>query len=363
MWQLADRQRPAVSLRVHGGAQEEELRALGLDPASIIDFSTCLNPYGPCPAMMRAVRSAPIDCYPDPTARVARVALADVLDVDPDELVLGNGAADLLWTIARTLVRPGSKVMIVEPTFAEFRAAARATGARVAEFRTDAGEGFHVDLARVGTVLKRIHPDLLYLCDPNNPTGTVVRVAEIERLALDHPDVGFVLDQAFLSLSDAFADLAVRLPPNVLCVRSLTKEHAIAGVRVGYLLCERGVAARVEASRPPWTTSAPAQAAVLAACAEQRFVELTRPRLLVDRERLRGVLDRRGLHALPSVTPFVLVPVMNSADLRHRLLVRHRILVRDCLSFGLSGFVRLSARPLEDADRLDAALAEEVPPC
>src|SRR5262245_24357896 len=105
MWPLADG-RAAVSLRGHGGAQEGELRALGLDPASIIDFSTCLNPYGPCPAMMRAVRSAPIDCYPDPTARVARVALADVLDVDPDELVLGNGAADLLWTIARTLVRP-----------------------------------------------------------------------------------------------------------------------------------------------------------------------------------------------------------------------------------------------------------------
>jgi histidinol-phosphate/aromatic aminotransferase/cobyric acid decarboxylase-like protein len=354
---------PAVSLRVHGGAREEELRGLGLDPESIIDFSTCLNPYGPCAAVMRAVRSAPIDRYPDPLARAARVALANVLDVDPDELVLGNGAADLLWTVARTLLRPGRTVAIVEPTFAEFRAAARTTGARIAELRTDAEEGFHVDPGRVGAFLERTHADLLYLCDPNNPTGTAVPAAEIARLAADHPDVVFVLDQAFLSLSETFADLAVRLPPNVLCIRSLTKEHAIAGVRVGYLLCQREVAARVEASRPAWTTSAPAQAAVLAACVERRFVEETRPRLIMDRDRLRSILRHRGLHPLPSVTPFFLVPVMNGADLRHRLLVRHRILVRDCRSFGLSGFVRLSARPPADAALLDAALAEEVSTC
>ena len=362
MWSSADGS-PAVSLRVHGGPREEELRPLGLDSESIIDFSTCLNPYGPCPAVVRAVRSARIDRYPDPTARAARVALADVLDIDPDELVLGNGAADLLWTIARTFLRPGGTVMIVEPTFAEFRAAAWATGARVAEVRTDAREGFHVDPARVATVLEQTHPDLVYLCDPNNPTGTVVRAPEIARLAADHPDVGFVLDQAFLSLSDTFADLAVRLPPNVLCLRSLTKEHAIAGVRVGYVLCHRDAAARVEASRPSWTTSAPAQAAVLAACAEPHFVEVTRPQLLADRERLRGILDRHGLGALPSVAPFLLVPVGNSTDLRHRLLLRHRILVRDCASFGLSGFVRLSARPPEDAARLNAALSEEIRAC
>lgn len=326
----------------------------------VVDFSTCLNPYGPCPAVLGAVRSARIDRYPDPTARAARRALANVLDVDPDELVLGNGAADLLWTIARMLLRPGRTVVIVEPTFSEFRAAARATGARIVELRTHATEGFHVDLARVGVLLERTHADLLYLCGPNNPTGTGVPVGEIARLATDHPEIVLVLDQAFLSLSERFADLSVRLPSNVLCIRSLTKEHAIAGVRVGYLLCWREVAARVEASRPAWTTSAPAQAAALAACREQRFVEEIRGKLLADRDRLRAALDRRGLHPLPSVTPFFLIPVTNGTDFRHRLLVRHRILVRDCTSFGLPSFVRLSARPPEDVALLDAALAEEV---
>ena len=360
---LAEDWPPSVSPRVHGGACEEELRTLGVDPETIVDFSTCLNPYGPCPAVLRAVGSARIDRYPDPAARAARAALANVLDVDPDELVLGNGAADLLWTVARTLLCPGRTVVIVEPTFSEFRAAARATGARIAELRTDAAEGFHVDLARVGTLLERTHADLLYLCDPNNPTGTVVPAAEIARLAADHPDIVLVLDQAFLSLSETFADLSVRQPPNVLCIRSLTKEHAIAGVRVGYLLCQREVAACVEASRPAWTTSAPAQAAALAACGTQRFVEETRWRLLADRERLRRVLDRRGLHPLPSVTPFFLVPVTNSTDLRQRLVVRHHVLVRDCTSFALPGFVRLSARPAADAALLEAALAEEVSTC
>jgi len=353
----------ATMARVHGGPCEEELAALGVSPDSIVDFSTCLNPYGPCSAVVEAVRAAPIHRYPDPTARAVRRTLAEALDVDPDALVLGNGAADLLWTLARVLLERRDTVVIVEPTFSEFREAVEAAGACVVELRSDATDGFRVDLGRLKSLLRTVNPRAVYLCAPNNPTGVAVPAARIAALAADHPDVAIVLDQAYLSLSAVFADLAVRFPPNVLCVRSITKEHAIPGVRVGYLLCARDLAARVEASRPFWTTSTMAQAAALAACASRGFVEEIRPRLLSDREHLHTIVRHLGLSPLPSATPFFLVPVPDGRDLRRRLLIRHGVLVRDCGSFGLPRFVRLSARPPGDAARLEAALAEEVLHC
>ena len=340
-----------------------ELAALGVGRESIVDFSMCLNPYGPCPAVVAAVRAAPIDRYPDPTARAVRRSLAEILDVDPDALVLGNGAADLLWTIARVLFAPGDTMVTVEPTFSEFRAAAEAAGARVVELRSDAVDGFNVDLGRLRRFLRTVRPRAIYLCAPNNPTGVAIPAAEIAAVAAGHPDVDIVLDQAFLPLSEAFGELAVRFPPNVLCVRSLTKDHAIPGVRAGYLLCVRDLAARIEAARPSWTTSTMAQAAALAACAARGFVEETRPRLLGDRGHLQTIVRRRGLRPLPSATPFFLVPVPDAGDLRRRLLVRHHVLVRDCASFSLPGFIRLSARPAAEVARLDAALAEEISPC
>lgn len=353
----------SIRPRVHGGSCEDELAALGIAGESIVDFSTCLNPYGPCAAVVAAVRAAPIDRYPDPTARKVRRVLAEILDVDPDTLVLGNGAADLLWTIARVLLAPRDVVVIVEPTFSEFRAAAEAAGGRVVELRSNAVDGFQVDLAKLRILLRTVRPRVVYLCAPNNPTGMAVPATEVAAVAAEHPDVRIVLDQAFLALSEGFGELTVRFPPNVLCVRSLTKDHAIPGVRVGYLLCVGDIAARVEAGRPSWTTSTMAQAAALAACTSRQMVDETRPRLLGDRVHLETIVRRRGLHPLPSVTPFFLVRVPDSGDLGRRLLTRHQVLVRDCASFGLPGFIRLSARPPAEVARLDAALAEELSPC
>jgi histidinol-phosphate/aromatic aminotransferase/cobyric acid decarboxylase-like protein len=354
---------PSVLPRVHGGTCEMDLAALGIARESIVDFSTCLNPYGPCPTVVDAVRAAPIDCYPDPTARAVRENLAEILDVDPDAVVFGNGSTELLWTIARVLLAPGESVVIVEPTFSEFRAAAEATGARVVELRLDWADGFRLDLGRLRTLLRTVRPRAVYLCAPNNPTGVAVPAVEIAAVAGEHPDVSIVLDQAFLSLSEAFGDLMVRFPPNLLCVRSLTKDFAIPGVRAGYLLCARDTSAHIEAARPAWATSTIAQAAALAACASRGFVDETRPRLLGDRDHLQMVVRRRGLDPLPSVTPFFLVRVPDSGELRRRLLVRHRVLVRDCASFGLPDFIRLSARLPAEVARLDVALREEVLAC
>jgi histidinol-phosphate/aromatic aminotransferase/cobyric acid decarboxylase-like protein len=345
--------------REHGGALAAELEALGLGFADVLDLSQSVNRYGPCPAVAAAVRAAPIERYPDPTARGAREALGRALGVSPRALVIGNGAADLLWTLARVVLSPGDAVALVEPTFSEPSAAARACGARVVAWRADAERGFAVDLGAVGELARRSAARLIHLCTPNNPTGVALPVAEVAAFARSLPDVLVAVDEAFLSLSERHADASFQLPANAVRIRSLTKDLGVPGVRAGYLLCAEDLATRLEAERPPWTTSAAAEAAVVAASEARPFVAESRALLLAERDRLTAELRASGLWVQQSATIFLLVRVGDGAGLRRVLLERHRVLVRDCSSFGLPEFVRVAVGTRADGDRLLRALRLE----
>ena len=350
--------------REHGGLIAGELRSLGLRPGEVLDFSVNVNVYGPAPKMIEAIRAARVDLYPDPTAREAREAVGAVCDVDPERIVIGNGAADLLWTLARVLARPGQMLLIVEPAFSEVRAAVAATGARVIEWRASPADDFAVDLNAVAARARAAEARAIYLCTPSTPTGMAVPVADIRILSESLPGIAVILDEAFLSLSEHHADAAVPLPPNVIRVRSLTKEHGIPGVRVGYAIATPAIAAVLEATRPAWTTGAATQAAAVTSCSLRAFIEDSRERLLADRRALAAGLRELGLSPLPSITTYCAVPVGRpAAELRRALLARQRILVRDCASFGMPDHVRLAALPAHDRARLLAALREELLRC
>jgi histidinol-phosphate/aromatic aminotransferase/cobyric acid decarboxylase-like protein len=167
----------------------------------------------------------------------------------------------------------------------------------------------------------------------------------------------FVVDQSFLSSSDRHEEAAVGLPDNAVRVRSLTKDHAIPGARVGAVLATRTFAMQLEHLRPAWSTGAATQAAAIAAAAEQAFVADSRVRLLADRTALGEGLASLGLAPAPSSTVFILVRVDDARRVRARLLGRHGILVRDCSSFGLPEHIRVAARGLADRRRLLEALS------
>lgn len=349
----------AVPGRVHGGLHDAELAALGLGPDDVLDFSSSTNPYGPAPGVLRALQEAAVGRYPDSSGWRARGVLGASLGVSPEELALGNGAADLLWSLARAWLAPGGRVLMVEPTFSEFRAAAHAVGAEVVEWRCQPDQDFRVDLDAVAERARATRARALYLCSPNTPTGGALAAAAVADFALRQPELSIVLDQSFLSLSERHADAALRLPANVACVRSLTKDHGIPGVRVGYLIAAPALCAAIEAGRPAWSTSAFAQAAVIASADASEFVRESRERVLDDRRALELDLRALGVPFHPSVTSFLLVRVPGVARLRARLLERHRIVVRDCASFGLDGFLRLGAKPPAARQRLLAALTAE----
>ncbi|MGD0677829.1 MAG: histidinol-phosphate transaminase [Polyangiaceae bacterium] len=353
---------PFVERRAHGGLLDDELARLGIHPDEVLDVSVNVNPYGPCPAVVAAVRAARVDRYPDPTAQPAREAIARATDTDPRSIVVGNGAVDLLWTIVRALLPAGRVALVVEPAFSEFAAAVKAAGSRVVSWRALAEADFCVDLDRVGDVAAREKAEIVYVCTPANPTGVALEAASLAAFAAAHPALLFVVDESFGPLSERFDDQQHVMPDNVVRVRSMTKEHALPGVRVGYLVARRPIAACVEAARPPWTTSAFAQAAAIAALGERAFVIESRMRALDDRRRLVARLRDIGYSPFRSSTLFFLVPVRDGASTRARLLARHRVLVRDCASFGLPGFVRICAQPPSREARLLEALRDEGQP-
>lgn len=342
--------------RVHGGPRDAELLALGVRAGALLDFSSSTNAYGPHPAVLEALRTAVVESYPDSSALRARQALGALLSVPPTELVLGNGAADLLWTLARCLLGSSQRALIVEPTFSEFAAAARACGAALGEWRAVAEAGFALDLSAIADRARASGASVVYLCCPNTPTGSACSAIEIQAWANRHPNLMVVLDQSFLSLSEDHADASVAMPENVARVRSLTKDHGIPGARVGYLLASEELCRAVECNRPAWTTSAFAQAATLACAEHDDFVRQSREQLLRDRRELARELTAIGIETLPSRTTFLLARVPQVSELRLRLLTEDQILVRDCESFGLPGFMRVAAKPAAERARLIAAL-------
>jgi histidinol-phosphate aminotransferase len=343
--------------RLHGGPDLGELAALGLHADEVVDFSVNVSPYGPTPAVAAAIRAAPLDRYPDPAARDARAALGRLWGVPPEWVALGNGATELLWLLARTLLRAGEPVVIVEPTFSELAVAARHLGARVESVWGLPADGFAFHEQRLADLLGRTGARVIYICAPNNPTGVAVSMARVAALATAHLPVTFVVDQAFLSLSEGHADRAAQVPANVVLVRSLTKDHAIPGLRLGALLAAPALIDAVERERPTWPVGTLAQAAAIACASPEAegVVAATRATMLSDRRALEAALAARGVPTLPSTTTFFLADVGHAAAFRARLLREHGILVRDCSSFGLPTLIRLGARPAGDRARLLSA--------
>jgi len=353
-----------AALSAHGGVVDDEAATFGLSPDAILDFSVNVNPYGPCAEVLHAARTAPLDRYPDPTATRARRAIGNWLDIPPDRVLVGSGAAEILWGVARVALAPGESLLIAGPAFGEVRAAATRRGARVVEHRDRPGESF--DGAAFQALLGRERPRVAYVASPSSPGGLLASLDELAALAEAYPTTHMVVDVSFLSLSDAPDDRAVHRSNRILWVRSLTKELTVPGLRVGFAVGPPGLVAALTAERPPWSVSAPAEGAAVAAASDavRCHVERARVRLVEDRTRLCERLSALGLRVYPSGAPYVLAALdgrTTGAELRMRLLRNHGILVRDTASFGLPDHVRLAARPAPEVDRLIAALERELP--
>jgi histidinol-phosphate/aromatic aminotransferase/cobyric acid decarboxylase-like protein len=327
-----------------------------------LDLSVNVNPWGPHPAVGQAVQQAALGHYPDPHATAAREALARTLGVESARIVVGHGSTELLWAAVSLMQGSSRPWLVVGPTFSEPLIAARALGVAHVEYRSHAHDDFALDLAALSRALEACDAAGVYLCQPNNPTGGALPATALRELCEQHPSRLFVLDQAFLALSTRHADAAVTFPDNVLCVRSLTKEHALPGLRVGYAIGAPALLARLNARRPSWMVSSLAQAAVVAACAQTAYVADVRERLLRGASALAQGCRALGLAVVPSDSHYFIVRVAQADALRQRLLRRHGVVVRSCSSFGLPNYVRMAGCAETECTRALTALAAECEP-
>lgn len=341
---------------VHGGPDLAELERLGLRADELIDFSVSTNPLGPSPAALVAARDADLGRYPDRLALALRRALAARLGVEIEELLVGNGSTELIWLLALAYLRPGNPVFVLEPTFGEYRAAARLLGAEVAEWRAEASDDFRVDVAAVARELRRVRPRLAFVCNPNNPTGVLLSPSDLEPLLEVLPEGLLVVDEAYLDLTaQPSSAWPARGAERLVELRSMTKQYGLPGLRLGYALASPSVIRRLAAWQPTWSVNAAAQAAGLAALADPDHVTAGQRLVAEARAYLTPRLEALGYQCVPSAANFWLVEVGAASELRQRLL-EQGILVRDCTSFGLPGHIRLAARPLAECERLIAAL-------
>ncbi|MCI0796024.1 MAG: histidinol-phosphate aminotransferase family protein [Chloroflexi bacterium] len=343
---------------VHGGLDLAELRRLGLDPRAVLDFSSSINPLGAPPGVMNAIADVNIAAYPDSDCLELREALGGSLNLEPDRILVGNGSTELIHLLATAFLSKGDGAVIFGPAFGEYLAACAAQGVEPVELVANEADDFRWDIAEACQSIRELRPGMVFLCNPNNPTGLYLDEDKVRRIAAAASASGvLVLDEAYVSFVDGAWDSRPLLEiSNVVLLRSMTKDYALTGLRLGYMLSSPEVIAGVKARQYSWSVNAAAQAAGVMCLGRQDHLEQGREAVRIGKAYLVDALVSMGLKCRVGAANFLLASVGDATTIRLRLLKEHGICVRDCASFGLPGYIRIGVRKMDDCRRLVAAL-------
>jgi threonine-phosphate decarboxylase len=344
---------------IHGG---DIYTDRGLNTGTpLLDFSANLNPLG----MPESVRQAAIqaisesEAYPDPLCRKLRDAIARKEGVPAERIVCGNGAADLLYRLVWEY-KPKCG-LVPAPTFAEYELALRNAGAAVEIAPFFEENGFVPNQEFIQKI--EDHVDIVFFCNPNNPTGLTVDQEYLRSLAEQCRQIGalLVVDECFLCFvrggEEKSAVPLLEEFENLLVLKAFTKLYAMAGLRLGYLLCSTGMQAeRIAASGQAWSVSTPAQAAGIAACGEAEFAERSQNYVAENREILAEVLRECGAKVYPSEANYLFFRYQD-VELPQKML-SSGILIRSCGNYHTlnAHYFRIAVRTSEENQKFAAAL-------
>jgi histidinol-phosphate aminotransferase len=339
-----------------GKPVEELERELGIGEA--VKLASNENPLGPSPKALEAVRLAlgGMHRYPDGSAYYLRHALAERLGLSPDEVVVGNGSNDLLVLLSQALLGPGDEAVVANPAFVVYKLAVQAVGGRVVE--VPLVELTHDLPAMAEAVTERTK--LLFVANPNNPTGTMVTAKEVDELLRVLPEtVVVVMDEAYVEYieRDDFPDClaAVRAGKNLIVCRTFSKIYGLAGIRVGYAAGPTPIVAAINQVRPPFNVNRLAQEAAMAALDDHGHVQASREVNRVGMAQLAAGLEARAVKYVQSVANFLLVEV-GEGRAAYQALLPKGVIVRPMGGYGLDAYVRVTVGTKEENDRFLEAL-------
>ncbi len=342
---------------IPGKPIEEVERELGI--TNIIKMASNENPFGPSPRAIEAMKEAlpKVSLYPDGNCFYLREALAGKIGVEMDNIIVGNGSDEILKLIAETFLNPGDEVIIARPSFSEYEFVGKIMAANCVFVPL---KDFTHDLEAMGEAVTK-KTKIIFICNPNNPTGTIVTKEEMEDFLkkLD-PRILVVFDEAYYEYVD-HEDYPETLEyvgeeQNVITLRTFSKIYGIAGQRIGYGVAKPRVISALNRVREPFNVNMLAQVGALAALKDEDHVKRSLEGNREGKEYLYRWFDERGLFYVPTQSNFIFLQVgVDSQELFQKML-QEGVIVRTGDIFGHPDYIRVTIGTMEENKRFTSTL-------
>ncbi|HEX3798598.1 MAG TPA: histidinol-phosphate transaminase [Verrucomicrobiae bacterium] len=337
---------------------EEVARELGLPASDIIKLASNENPLGPSPAALAAMQKAiaQLHLYPDGNAFYLKQKLAEKLGLNTSNLILGNGSNEIIEFVGHAMLAPGAEVIVSQYCFAVYPIVTRIFGANLVEIPArDYGHDLPAMLAAITPKTK-----VIFVANPNNPTGTLASRADILRLIEQVPqNILLAMDEAYIEFLDEPLDLLPLIRsgkhPNLLLMRTFSKIYGLAGLRLGYGIAQPELIAALEKIRQPFNINSVAQAGALAALDDTAHVEKTRTNNSEGLKFIATALQQMRLEIIPSSANFILARVGEGVKVFNELQ-KLGVIVRPLAGYQLPEWIRISIGSAQENARCVMAL-------
>jgi len=363
LWELANSQLRDLAVYQPGKPIEETARELNCNPAAIIKLASNENPLGPSPKAVDAIRQAlkNAQLYPDGGGFYLRDALASHLGFPRANIILGNGSNEIIEFLGHAFLTPGDEVIISEHAFIAYKLVASLCGADAVE--TPSPDYHH----HLDAMLEAVTPKtrLIFIANPNNPPRTVASQRKIDDfISRLPPNIVTIFDEAYFEFLDNPPDTLqyVRAGRNIVILRTFSKIHGLASLRVGYGVAPQELIEILQKTRQPFNVNGIAQVGALAALADEAHQRKTKRVVDAGRAYLEEQFQEMKLTFVASAGNFVMVKVGDGAVVFKNLLAR-KIIVRPLNGYTLAEWVRISVGTMEQNRQCIAALKEVLPVC
>ncbi len=344
-----------VGQRIHGGKNALK----GYDKEKIFDFSVCINSFGPPPNILSDLNKIKIGEYPDPNCTELKQVISELHKVPVDNIVVGNGSAEIISLLFFCFVKAGDKIAALWPSFEEYKYYTKVTKSKfvpIILYEPD----FKLDVNWTIKKINQERPKLFFLCNPVNPTGKYFRQEAIENILKNLPEGTFlILDEAYVNfVLDSWDSIPLlKKFKNLIILRSLTKDYALTNLRIGYSLAHSQIIRYLNSAITCWNVNGLAQQAGIEALQNKDFLIGSMTLIHKEKKRVEKELEYLGYQTIPSSTNYYLLKVKN-AEQASQLLFNKNIYVRDCSSYDLPLYLRISIKTPKENDYLLSSLKE-----
>lgn len=346
---------------VPGKPIEEVERELGIK--NIIKMASNENPFGPSPKAMAAMKEAleRISLYPDGNCFYLREALAKKMCVELDNIIVGNGSDEILKLIAETFLDPGDEIVIAQPTFSEYEFVGKIMGASCVFVPL---KDFTHDLEAMSKAVNE-KTKIVFICNPNNPTGTVVTKFQADEFLKElDPRVLVVFDEAYYEYVDhkEYPESLeyVGEQQNVITLRTFSKIYGIAGQRIGYGVAKPEIISAVNRVREPFNVNTLAQVGALAALEDDEHLKRSFQGNLEGKEYLARWFQEKGLYYVPTQANFIFLQVGVDCQKVFKEMLGEGVIVRTGDIFGYPDFIRVTIGTMEENERFTRTLEKVI---